>query len=278
MTSGKTNGAILVTGGTGKTGRRVAERLAARGKQVRIGSRASAPRFDWAEPTSWAPALEGVEAIYVVYLPDVSVPGAVETLTAFYRQAKAAGVKKAVHMLGRGASPSARSAEAALQQSGLEWTIVRVSWFFQNFDEGSLSGDIKRGLLALPVGEVKEPFVDADDIADVAAAALTEPGHAGKIYDVTGPELLTFGEAVSQIASIGGVKTAFKAVPVEVYRQILTDAHVPAPVIAMLCDLFVYGMDGSNATLGDGVQQALKRQPKRFADFVAQAARSGAWS
>jgi uncharacterized protein YbjT (DUF2867 family) len=194
---------ILVVGGTGKTGRRVAERLAQRDLPVRIGSRSSDPAFDWKDETTWAAALEGTSAAYVSFYPDLAVPGAPEAIAAFAAAALAAGTRRLVLLSGRG-EEEAQRAEAALQDSGADWTIVRCSWFCQNFDESFFAEPLQHGALALPAGAVGEPFVDADDIADVAVAALTEDGHAGRLYELTGPRLLTFAEAVEEIARACG--------------------------------------------------------------------------
>ena len=185
-----TNETILVTGGTGKTGRRVAERLNARGMPVRIGSRSGEPPFDWEDRSTWEPALRGTSAAYVSYYPDLAVPGTPELIGALAERALAAGTRRLVLLSGRGEEEAER-AEEALKASGAEWTIVRCSWFMQNFSESYFAEPLAAGELALPVGDVREPFVDAEDIADVAVAALTEEGHAGRLYELTGPRPLT---------------------------------------------------------------------------------------
>ena len=190
---------ILVIGSTGKTGKRVATRLTDRGIDVRHGSRSSATPFDWEKPSTWAPALDGVTAVYVTYSPDLAVPGSVEAITELVALAVAAGVRRLVLLSGRGEEEAER-AEDVVRASGAEWTIVRATWFAQNFSEGNFADDVAAGVVALPVGDVLEPFVDADDIADVAVAALTEDRHVGQTYELTGPRLLTFADAVSEIA------------------------------------------------------------------------------
>src|ERR671911_1377324 len=184
-------GTTLVLGGTGKTGRRVAARLDARGLPVRVGSRSGQPPFDWENLDTWAPALEGVESVYVSYYPDIAIPGAPEAVRSFAELAVESGIRRLVLLSGRG-EEEAQRAELAVQQAGAEWTIVRCSWFSQNFSENYLLEPILSGEVVLPAGNVPEPFVDAEDIADVAVAALTEDGHAGEIYELTSPRLLTF--------------------------------------------------------------------------------------
>ncbi|HYN73416.1 MAG TPA: hypothetical protein VES60_13030, partial [Nakamurella sp.] len=190
----------LITGGTGKTGRRIADRLTACGRPVRIGSRSGTPAFDWDDQAGWAAALEGVHAAYLSYYPDLAVPGAASTVAAFAAAAVDAGVRRLVLLTGRG-EDGAQQAERAvlhcLQGTEASLTILRCSWFNQNFSEDHLLEPILDGLVELPAGSVAEPFVDADDIADVAVAALTDGRHAGQLYELTGPRLLTFAEAVA---------------------------------------------------------------------------------
>src|SRR5690349_16248930 len=148
---------ILVIGGTGKTGRRVAARLAAQGVPVRIGSRTGTPPFDWDDPSSWASALEGTRAAYIAFFPDLAVPGSPAVIAALARTALAAGTRRLVLLSGRGEEEAER-AEQALIGTGADWTIVRCSWFNQNFNEDHLYDYVMAGELALPVGEMPEPF------------------------------------------------------------------------------------------------------------------------
>lgn len=124
----------LVLGGTGKTGRRVVERLTARGLPARVGSRSGDTPFDWEEQATWGRALEDVGSVYVSYFPDLAVPGAPEATAAFTQEALDRGVRRLVLLSGRG-EEEAQRAERALQESGADWTIVRCSWFMQNFSE-----------------------------------------------------------------------------------------------------------------------------------------------
>lgn len=275
--AGRARAPVLIAGGLGKTGRRVADRLRARGWAVRIGSRSAVPPFDWSSPDGWESALQGVGSIYATYQPDLSAAGAIENLSYFAVKAKAAGVRRIVMLTGRG-DPNSERAESVLADSGLEWAAVRPSWFSQNFSEGDMRDPIRHGLLALPVDTVAEPFVDAEDIADVAVAALTEDGHDGQVYELTGPEALTFGDAVAKIREGTGLTLKFQTVSEKEYRRILAEAHVPPQIIDVLVHLFTTVLDGRNSHLADGVQRALGRPPRSFGDFVADAARSGAWS
>ena len=270
----------LVLGGTGKTGRRVAERLAERGLLVRIGSRSAEPPFDWEKPDTWATALDGVSAAYVSYYPDLAIPGAPEAVRAFAELAARNGVRRLVLLSGRG-EEEAQSAEQALREvgdeAGVEWTIVRCAWFMQNFDENYLLEPILAGEVALPSGNVPEPFVDAGDIAGVAVAALTEDGHAGHLYELTGPRLLTMEQAVGEISRATGREIRFVPVTLEEYESVLAEADVPPEFLSFLTYLFGTVLDGHNASTTDGVRRALGREPKDFSDYARHAAATGVW-
>ncbi|HEY8547105.1 MAG TPA: NmrA family NAD(P)-binding protein [Acidimicrobiales bacterium] len=271
-----TTGTVLVVGSTGKTGRRVAARLEARGIPVRHGSRGSAVPFDWEDPTTWAPAVAGVDQAYVTYYPDLALPGADEQVAELARLARAAGVRHLVLLSGRG-EPGALAAEEAVRAAGPPLTVVRASWFAQNFSEGLFADLIGSGTLALPAGEVPEPFVDADDIADVAVAALTDPAVAGDVYEVTGPRLLTMHDVATDLSSATGRPVTYEPVTMERFAAILAEAGLPTDLIEALGYLFTEILDGRNAGLTDGVQRALGRPPKDFADFARDAAAAGAW-
>lgn len=266
----------LVLGGTGKTGRRVAERLWDRGVPVRLGSRSGAPPFDWTVPGTWAAALEDVAAVYVSFYPDLAASGAAETIAEFTALAVSSGVSRLVLLSGRG-EPEAERCEHLVRASGAQWTVVRASWFSQNFSENYLLEPILAGELALPAGDVREPFVDAGDIADVAVAALTDDGHAGQLYEVTGPRLWTFGEAVAEIARATGRDIRYITMPLEAYAAALRDAQWPAEVVALITYLFSEVLDGRNASVEDGVARALGRRPRDFADYVRETAATGVW-
>jgi uncharacterized protein YbjT (DUF2867 family) len=268
---------ILVLGATGKTGARVAARLRERGLQVRAGSRSGSTRFDWEDRATWAPALEGAGAVYVAYYPDLAVPGAAETVGALAAWAAAAGVRRLVLLSGRG-EEEAQHAERRVRDAFPAATIVRCSWFAQNFSESFLAEPLLAGELALPVSGVREPFVDADDIADVAVAALTEDQHAGRLYELTGPRLLTFGEAVAEVAAASGRAIRFVSVPAEAWTAGLRAEGLPEDVVWLMGYLFTEVLDGRNEHLTDGVREALGRPPRDFGDYARAAAANGAWA
>jgi uncharacterized protein YbjT (DUF2867 family) len=269
-------GPILVLGGTGKTGRRVVERLTARAVPTRIGSRSGLPPFDWNDQATWAPALAGACAVYITYYPDLAVPGAPDAVRTFTDVAIDHGVWRHVLLSGRG-EEEAQRAERLVQESGADWTIVRCAWFMQNFSEDYLVDAVRSGEVALPAGDKAEPFVDAEDIADVAAAALTDDRHIGELYELTSPRLLTFGEAVAEIARATGREISYVPVSVEEYAASAAEHHVPEESVDFLTYLFSEVL-GNNAYLTDGVQRALGREPRDFADYARTTATTGAWA
>jgi uncharacterized protein YbjT (DUF2867 family) len=272
-----THHTTLVLNGTGKTGSRVVERLRARGLPVRVGSRTGEPPFDWEDRATWAPALAGATSAYVSYFPDLAVPGAPEAIGAFAEIAMRSGTRRLVLLSGRG-EEEAQRAEQVLRSSGAEWTIVRCSWFNQNFSEGEFRGPLVAGELAVPGDGVPEPFVDVEDIADVAVAALTEDGHAGQLYELTGPRLLTFADAVEEISKASGRPIRYMPISIDEFSAGVAEAAVPEEFRALLTYLFTEVLDGRNAHLADGVQRALGREPRDFADYAQEAAAAGVWA
>lgn len=267
---------VLVIGGRGKTGGRVADRLEAKGVDVRLASRASSPAFDWTDRSTWPAAIAGARAAYIVYYPDLATPGAVEAIRDFTALAIEHGMTRLVLLSGRG-EPEAQAAEQELMRSGADWTVVRASWFAQNFSESLLAPGIMAGEVHFAADTVLEPFIDADDIADVAVAALTEPGHEGKLYEVTGPRLMTFAQAVEEIASATGRPITYTPLSADAYLEAARGAGVPDDLLAVLELLIREVLDGRNEHLADGVQQALGRPPRDFAEFARKAAADGLW-
>lgn len=270
------NGLTLVLGATGKTGRRVAERLASHGVATRVASRATEPCFDWGDRSSWDSVLDGVTAAYVSYAPDLAIPGATDAVRAFIDKAVEHGVRRLVLLSGRGEA-EAQLCERIVQDSGVDWTVVRASWFNQNFSEGEFLEMVVAGAVTLPAGDVPEPFVDVDDIADVAVAALIEDGHAGQIYEVTGPRMLTFAEAVAEIARASGRDIQYVQIPHEAFIAGIAEAGAPDDIAWLLDYLFASVLDGRNAYVCDGVQRALGREPTDFAEYARRIADSGVW-
>jgi uncharacterized protein YbjT (DUF2867 family) len=268
---------VLVTGGNGKTGRRVADRLATRGVEARIGSRSAAVPFDWHDDATWPAALDGVDAAYIAFYPDLTVPGTDTLLGRFAEAARDAGLQRLVILSGRG-EEGALACEQAVAASGIPTTVVRASWFCQNFSEGPFMDGVMQGVIALPAGDAVEPFIDTDDIADVAVAALTEAGHAGQVYEVTGPKAITFDEAAKHISRAAGRPVRYEPITHEAFIDGLRAAGLPADYVDLLDYLFSEVLDGRNAQPQDGVERALGRSPRSFAEFARDAAAAGAWA
>ncbi len=266
----------LVIGGTGKSGRRVADRLKQKGRNVRIGSRSSVPAFDWDREEGWAAALDGVTGVYITYSPDLAMPGATDAIRALVQRAKQADVKRLVLLSGRG-EEEAQACENIVRESGLEWTVVRASWFNQNFSEGAFVDMVLSGTITLPAGDTPEPYVDVDDISDVAVAALTQEGHHGEIYEVTGPRLMTMADIATDLSQATGRTITYVDVPHEGFVEEIEHSGAPKEVVWMLDYLFSTVLDGRNASLKDGVEKALGRKPKDFADYARDAAKTGVW-
>ncbi|WP_149181276.1 NmrA family NAD(P)-binding protein [Streptomyces sp. TRM49041] len=275
---------VLVTAATGKTGRRVAERLTERGLGVRAGSRTGGTPFDWERSATWAPALRGADAAYVAYYPDLAAPGAVDALGEFGRLAAEAGVRRLVLLSGRG-EPEAVRAEQALREaagngsgggSGVEVTVVRASFFAQNFTEGLLADGVTAGEIAFPAGSTGEPFIDTDDVADVVVAALAEDGHAGLVHELTGPRLLTFADVAAETGAAAGREVRYVPVSEAEYAAALGAYGLPEADAAWVAGLFATLLDGHNASVTDGVRRVLGREPRDFAEVVKAAFTPGA--
>lgn len=266
----------LVLGATGKTGRRVLERLKEQGISTRAGSRSSDPSFDWNDQATWDPVLDGVTAVYISYAPDLAIPGATDSVRAFVDRSVARGVRRLVLLSGRGEA-EAQACERIVQATDIEWTIVRSSWFMQNFSEGEFLQMVLGGTIALPAADVAEPFIDVNDIADVATAALTEDGHAHEIYEVTGPRLLTFSEVAEEISEAAGRSVQFERIPSEAFAEGIAEAGVTEDVAWLLNYLFDTVLDGRNAYVGDGVKRALGREAADFTAFAGRIAARGVW-
>jgi len=269
------NPSILVIGANGKTGRRVAHRLQEAGVHVKAASRSSETHFDWDKPETWSDAIEGTTGAYITVYPDLSFPGVSEKVEAFAILAVSKGCKRLVLLSGRG-EEGAQDAETRLRNSGAEWIIVRASVFNQNFSE-SFQDAIRHGHLAMPVGDIQEPFIDTDDIADVAYAAFTDARHIHQIYELSGPRLLSMEDVVSDISSALGRPVVFQSVSVEAYAKELIQHGFPEEESMPVSQLIADVLDGRNAYLTDGVQRALGRPAKDFAEFAKDAAADGVW-
>lgn len=261
---------IAVIGATGKTGRRISDRLELDGHAVRRLSRGSAPSFDWTRPEGWPAALEGIGRLYIAYVPDLAAAGSADAIRTIVDAARTAGVERLVLLSGRG-EYGARAAEDIVCGSGIPSTIVRASWFSQNFTEGMLAPSVAAGYVAIPAGDRVEPFVDVDDVADVAVAALTGDGHEGRVYEVTGPDLLTFADAAELLTEITGRPVAYLPIELDEFHAAIT-AEVGPDEADLLTDLCREVFDGRNESLGHGVLEALGRPPRSLRAVLAEAA------
>ncbi|MEM6407567.1 MAG: NmrA family NAD(P)-binding protein [Pseudomonadota bacterium] len=266
---------ILVVGANGKTGSRVVARLEDKGVVVRRGSRNVDIPFDWETPQTWAPALTGISKAYVTYFPDLAFPGAAEKLYAFTKVAKETGLEQIVLLSGRG-EHFASMGEEVVRNSGIPFTIVRAAWFAQNFSDGYLRDPILGGMLPMPGGDIAEPIIDIDDIADVVVAALTEEGHLNQRYEVTGPRLMRFAEMAEALSSASGRHIQYVPISFEDFH-----ANVKAASDRFVADVFTKiareTLDGRNAYVADGVERALGRPARDFAAYAAEAASAGTW-
>ena len=275
----ETTSTILVIGATGKTGRRIVARLRAGDRPVRPASRTSEVAFDWTDESTWNAALAGVSAIYIA-LPLTPVP-----TQELVDRAVASGVRRLVALSGRGADTwdagfgqDMVALEQAVQESGVEWSILRASNFAQNFSEDAFWEPIMAGDVQLPVGGVPEPFIDVEDVAEVAAALLTRDDQVGKIIEVTGPESLTWGDAIGLIAKEIGRDVRFVDVAPEEFVTLQTSAGVPQEDVETLDTMFAEIRRGKLTAPTDGVREVLGRKPRSFDAYVARAAAAGAWT
>ena len=269
---------ILVIGGTGKTGRKVVERLSELGQNVRIGSRNQDPSFDWQTPQTWPVALAGIDKMYIVFYPDLAVPGAFDAITGLTQAAKKAGVGKMVLLSGKGEREAERCEQVVIN-AGTDFTIVRASWFNQNFSESFFLDPILAGHVALPMPDARIPFVDTDDISDVVTAALMDEKHNGQIYELTGPRTLNFREAVAEIAKATERNIQYEAVSLEAYGKMMESLGVPDSYIWLFNYLFTEVLGNEkNAVVTSDVEKVLGRKATDFSEFAKKAAATGVWT
>ena len=267
----------LIIGKNGKTGSRVDTLLQSAGHQTRAVSRSTEPSFDWLKPEGWFEVMQGCDSAYVCFQSDLAVPAAKGAIAEFIRLAKKAGIRHIVLLSGRG-EEGAQQAERLVINSGLNWNVVRASWFAQNFSEGFLIEGILSGRVALPAGDVPEPFIDADDIADVAFACLTKQDLTNQLFEVTGPEVLTFRDCVEIISEVIQRPIGFFPMTAEKFLFTLKQQGTPEDVLWLMNELFTVVMDGRNSHVVNGVEKALGRPATCFREYVLKTAASGAWA
>jgi uncharacterized protein YbjT (DUF2867 family) len=268
---------ILIVGKNAKTGWRVDRRLQDLGYATRGVSRSTSPAFDWEDQNTWRSALAGTRAAYVTFYPDLAIPSAEQSIRDFVALAKELGLEHLVLLSGRG-EDGARRAELVLENSGLDWNVVRANWFMQNFSEHFMIEGILNGELMLPAGDIAEPFVDIDDLADVAVAALTRPELRNRVFEVSGPHAMTFAECVAAISQATGYPIKYTQIPLETFIDALRTEGMPDDVLWLMRELFSVVFDGRNSSPTHGVEEALGRPATDFAEYVRKTMASGAWS
>jgi uncharacterized protein YbjT (DUF2867 family) len=271
------NSPILIIGKNGKTGARVNRRLKALGYATRAVSRSTKPAFDWNKPDTWDGAIKGTSCAYVTYQPDLAVPAAEAAIKEFVEKARSNGLQHLVLLSGRG-EEGAQRAERVVQESGLSWNIVRCSWFYQNFSENFMLDGILAGELVLPASDTVEPFVDADDIADVVVSTLTQPGHQNRVYELTGPRALSFEQCMQEISEAIGHTIKYTPVPVDAYIEALRNQGYPQDLQWLLRELFTEVLDGRNSHVMHGVEEALGRKATDFKTYIQKAIASDVWT
>jgi uncharacterized protein YbjT (DUF2867 family) len=269
---------ILVIGGTGKTGRRVVEQLQKKGIEPRVGSRSATPSFDWDNKDTWVEALNGIEKMYVTYYPDLAVPGAKKAIESLSYLAKEMGVKKMVLLSGKGEA-EAEACEKIVMGSGIDYTIVRASWFNQNWSESFFLKPILSGEVALPMSDVLIPFVDANDIAEVAATVLLDDNYNGKIVEVTGPKLITFKDIVNIISKVSDRTLNFHDITLEQYVEGMKQMQLPEDVVWLIEYLFSHVLTNpENQKITNGIEEVLGRKAKTFLEYAEETAKTGVWN
>jgi uncharacterized protein YbjT (DUF2867 family) len=271
------NSPILIIGKNGKTGIRVNERLQAMGYATRGVSRSTTPAFDWEDRSTWRNAIAGTHTAYVTYQPDLAVPNAEADMNAFMQVAAEAELEHVVLLSGRG-EEGAERAEGIIKNSGISWNVVRASWFAQNFSESFMLEGILAGELVLPADDTVEPFIDVDDIADVAVAAITQPSLRNRLFEVTGPRAMTFAQCATEISEAIGYPVKYISVPIDAYIDAMKEQGAPEGLQWLLLELFTVVFDGRNSDVMSGVEEALGRPATDFKTYLQKTIQSGIWN
>jgi uncharacterized protein YbjT (DUF2867 family) len=279
-----TNTPILILGGQGKTGRRVAERLTSQQVPVRLASRSSEQRFDWYDDSTWSAAVAGIDTAYLA--PPVGPMGLTQA-GKFIKQAAAEGLRRVVLLSGRGVGSPGREfavyrggldLEYAVKDSGADWTIVRPSWFAQGFSEDFLYDYVMAGQIRVSAGDGAEPWIDVNDVAEVMTAALLDTKHVGRAYSLSGPRTLTLTQVAAELSDAIGRPIGYVALEPEQFVAELVRYGVPQEDAESVRDLFAVIRNHRSEYTSDGVQQVLGRAPRDFSDWARTVAQTGAWS
>ncbi len=269
---------IVVIGGTGKTGRRVVEGLSKQGHQLRVASRKSEPAFDWDKPETYSQALKGMDRAYIVYYPDLAVPGAKDAIKALTETALKEGLEKVVLLSGKGET-EAEACEQIVANSGLNYTLVRASWFNQNFSEGAFLEGVLAGHVALPMPEAEIPFVDADDIAEVVTKVIVDDSYNGETVTVTGPRKMTFAQVVKTMSEGIDREIQYHPISLEEFKEGMKAAGLPDSYVWLFGYLFkeVLG-NPDNQEVSHDVERVLGRKATDFTEYVAKTVKTGIWN
>lgn len=268
---------VVVLGGIGKTGRKVAEKLAKNGHVVRIGSRTQNPAFDWNDASNWSEVLEGMDAVYVAYQPDLAVPGALESIEKLMNEIRKSSIQKVVLLSGKG-EKEAELCEQVVIHSGLDYSILRCSWFNQNFSESFFLDPIRLGQVALPKAEAKVPYVDTDDISDMAVEVIENDQHRNQLYELTGPQIYTFREVIQLISRETGREIQFTEINLPSYLDLLKSHGVPEDFVWLINYLFSTVLDApGNEEISSDIEKVLGRKAKSLEEYVIETAKTDVW-
>jgi uncharacterized protein YbjT (DUF2867 family) len=275
---------ILILGGQGKTGRRVAGHLTARQIPFRLASRSAEQPFDWYDESTWAATAAGSDTAYLA--PPVGPTGMTQA-GKFVKQAAAEGLRRLVMLSGRGVGSPGRDfavyesnleLEHAVKDSGVDWTIVQSSWFAQGFSEDFFLDYVLAGELRLSAGDGAEAWIDLDDVGEVMTAALLDDRHIGETYVLSGPRVLTLAEVVAELSTAIGRPISYVDLEPEQHVAELVAYGVPQEDAEAVRDLFAVIRNHRSEYLSDGVQQVLGRAPRDFRDYARTTAQTGVWS
>lgn len=269
---------ILVIGGNGKTGRRVAENLTQLGHNVRVVGRKTNPAFDWENTDTYDAALKDMDRAYIVYYPDLAVPGSRDAISTLTKKALEAGLEKVVLLSGKGET-EAEACEEIVANSGLNYTLVRASWFNQNFSEGAFLEFVLNRTVALPMPDSEIPFVDVNDIADVVSKVIVDDSYNGQTITVTGPQKRTFKEVVEIMAEATNKHIQFIPISIEEFKEGMKKAGLPDSYVWLFGYLFqeVLG-NPENQEVSDDVAKVLGRPAIDFETFARETAATGIWN
>ena len=266
---------ILVLGATGNVGQALVQALLSKGEQVKAASRSGKPVgaaegvvFDLAKPETFAAALDGVDRAYIM-LPTGYV-SAKELLLPVIEAAATRGIKLVLQsVLGVDADDSIpyRQVEIALEKSGTPYVILRPNWFADNFHTFWKAG-IDHGRIAVPAGEGKSSFIDARDIADSAAGALTSDEFNGLAFNLTGPEALGYADAAALLSHVTGKRIAYQAIDDAEFVNILTGSGVPEDYAEFLASIFHPVREGWTAAVTSDVETLTGKRPRSLETYA----------